>query len=712
MSSERRRALFSLVRAALVVCLMTMALDGGEDCRSTLSCSVSQDGSTATVTDQDGRHRALEAQQAGLARTPVAINRSGQGQPSEILGRQGKVLPQDYPPAASARSQPQKDGSIWGSIKDTIIPSAQAAEPPQRQHVNPFEEIDPDPTVQQQPDNGPPVFVRDTPEQSLKAADEADSRGDYATEVLILRPLAEGGNAVAQFNLGLMYDQGQGVQQNYAEAAKWYRLAAAQGNAGAQLNLGLMYDEGHGVHQDYSEAMKWYRLAAAQGNAGAQFNLGVMYTFGQGVQQNYAEAAKWYLLAAAHGDAHAQFNLGLMYAQGRGVKQNYAEAVKWYRLAAAQGEAGAQANLGVMYDTGHGVATNYVEAVKWYRLAAAQDDAGAQFNLGLMYDDGHGVHQDYSEAVKWYRLAAAQGNAGAQFNLGVMYHEGQGVPQDYVQAHMWMNLCAANATDPQKRHEAIQNRDQVARLMTPAQIAEAQQLARDWKSSAPGQEAATSQPPPQSPPTGHILSGSGFFVSGNGDVLTNAHVVEGCRTAEVTAQGGTAAAQIVARDTGIDLALLKVAERSPATAQLRLTVQQGDSVFAYGFPLTGLLSSGGNFTAGTVTALAGIQDDSRSLQISAPVQPGNSGGPLLDEAGNVVGVVVAKLDALKVARATDDLPQNVNFAIKATVAADFLGAHGVHYTEGKPGPSLPPSSIAERARALAVRIECEQVPPR
>jgi hypothetical protein len=109
-----------------------------------------------------------------------------------------------------------------------------------------------------------------------------------------------------------------------------------------------------------------------------------------------------------------------------------------------------------------------------------------------------------------------------------------------------------------------------------------------------------------------------------------------------------------------------------------------------------------------VTALAGIQDDSRSLQISAPVQPGSSGGPLLDEAGKVVGVVVAKLDALKVARVTEDMPQNVNFAIKATVAADFLGAHGVRYAEGNPGPPLAPSAIAERARAFTVRVECEQ----
>jgi TPR repeat protein len=539
-------------------------------------------------------------------------------------------------------------------------------------------------------------------------AQDAYRRGDYATELRLLQPLADEGDAWAQLIVGEAYRTGLGVPLDYAEAMKWYRLAAAQGNAPGQFSLGLMYDGGNGVPQSYTEAMKWYRLAAAQGDGNAQTSLGEMYDKGHGVPQNYTEAVKWYRLAAAQGHAGAQLNLGLMYGQGHGVPQNYAEAAKWYRLSAAQGEAGAQFGLGLMYVQGHGVPQNYAEAAKWYRLSAAQGNAWAQFNLGVMYDKGQGVEQNYAEAMKWCRLSAARGHAKAQTYLGVVYAMGHIVPQDYVQALMWLSLASANAEDAQTRNDALRLRDVTAGLMTRAQIAEAQQLAREWRPSVPGQQAAASQLQPQSPPTGQILSGSGFFVAGNGDVLTNAHVVEGCRTAEVTAQGRTAAAQIVARDTGIDLALLKVAQRSPATAQLRLTVQQGDSVFAYGFPLTGLLSSGGNFTAGTVTALAGIQDDSRSLQISAPVQPGNSGGPLLDEAGNVVGVVVAKLDALKVARATDDLPQNVNFAIKATVAADFLGAHGVRYAEGKPSSALPPNVIAERARAFTVRVECER----
>jgi TPR repeat protein len=120
------------------------------------------------------------------------------------------------------------------------------------------------------------------------------------------------------------------------------------------------------------------------------------------------------------------------------------------------------------------VIQDYAEAVKWYRLAAAQGDASAQFNLGVMYSSGQGVLQDYAEAVKWYRLAAAQGDASAQLNLGVMYGTGKGLLQDYIKAHALYNLSATkgNAT-------AMKNRDIVAKLMSPQQIADAQKLARD-----------------------------------------------------------------------------------------------------------------------------------------------------------------------------------------------------------------------------------------
>ena len=126
---------------------------------------------------------------------------------------------------------------------------------------------------------------------------------------------------------------------------------------------------------------------------------------------------------------------------------------------------------------------DFATATRLWRPLAEQGLAAAQFNLALMYDKGRGVPQDYVQVVKWYRLAADQGLAAAQSNLGTRYDEGRGVPQDYVQAHKWFNLAASQypASEKERRDIAVKNRDIVAAKMTPAQIAEAQKLAREWK---------------------------------------------------------------------------------------------------------------------------------------------------------------------------------------------------------------------------------------
>jgi predicted aspartyl protease len=165
-------------------------------------------------------------------------------------------------------------------------------------------------------------------------------------------------------------ERGRGVPKDYHEAIKWYRLAEAQGApALAQHNLGRMYENGWGVSKDYGEAIKWYRRAASQGEAYAQNNLGRMYENGWGVPKDDKEAANWYRLAAAQGNAIAQNNLGTTYRDGHGVPRDAKEAVKWYRLAASQGAATAQVNLGGMYLDGQGVPQNLVLAYMWFFIA-------------------------------------------------------------------------------------------------------------------------------------------------------------------------------------------------------------------------------------------------------------------------------------------------------------------------------------------------------
>ena len=157
-----------------------------------------------------------------------------------------------------------------------------------------------------------------------------------------------------------------------------------------------------------------------------------------------------------------------------------------YRLIKPMAEKGlpeAQFNLGLMYNNGQGVPQDYAEAVTWYRKAAEKGFAEAQYNLGTMCYRGQGVPQNYPEAVTWYSKAAEQGNAKGQYSLGMMFYRGRGVPKDYVLAHMWLNLATSRypALEKAKREWAEIFRDIAASKMTPAQLAEAKKLAKEWK---------------------------------------------------------------------------------------------------------------------------------------------------------------------------------------------------------------------------------------
>ncbi|WP_188849040.1 S1C family serine protease [Aureimonas glaciei] len=180
---------------------------------------------------------------------------------------------------------------------------------------------------------------------------------------------------------------------------------------------------------------------------------------------------------------------------------------------------------------------------------------------------------------------------------------------------------------------------------------------------------------PQGPETDS--SGSGFVVSADGWVLTNAHVAGSCRQVLVGTYGP---ADSVVLDRVNDLALVHVGARLGPPLRLAAGMPRlGEDVLALGFPLRSILADSLNVTRGNVSSLLGLANDARYLQISAPVQPGNSGGPLVDLSGRVVGVVTAKLDAVAIADATGDIPQSINFAIRPDAVAKFLTANGIAF---------------------------------
>jgi serine protease Do len=226
--------------------------------------------------------------------------------------------------------------------------------------------------------------------------------------------------------------------------------------------------------------------------------------------------------------------------------------------------------------------------------------------------------------------------------------------------------------------------------------------------NTPEPTPSTSPPAPaqvSAPEAEETSTGTGFVVSLQGDVLTNAHVVHGC--SEISYDG--LPATMTASSETFDLALLKVAEWrgesvatfSPSPAKLN------SDVTAIGYPLTGLLS-GLNVTRGAVSSNLGFGGDMAGMQITAPVQPGNSGGPLLAADGEVVGVVVSKLDASYVADLTGDIPQNVNFAIRGEIAKLFLFQNGIEPILGTSDAAVLPVDLAENASGFTGLIECRQ----
>lgn len=202
-------------------------------------------------------------------------------------------------------------------------------------------------------------------------------------------------------------------------------------------------------------------------------------------------------------------------------------------------------------------------------------------------------------------------------------------------------------------------------------------------------------------------SGTAFAVAPE-LLVTNQHVVADCSSIEVISADGRRRGSVVVADADVDLAVLRASGLKGTTALLRnpRVVRLGESVMVFGFPLAGSLSSGGIFTSGLVNALRGLRDSAGALQISAPVHPGNSGGPLLDESGLVIGVVKARLDALPAARATGDIPQNVNFAISLEVLADFLSKNKIAFRDAAASAPLHTARVAEAAQGFTHRVEC------
>ena len=532
--------------------------------------------------------------------------------------------------------------------------------------------------------------------------------GDFTAALREWRPLAEAGDERAQYYLGIMYANGEGVPENSRQAAYWFRKSARQGNSQSQYHLGMLYANGEGVPEDDTQAVYWFRKSARQGDARAQFNLGVMYEFGEGVPEDDRQAMNWYQQAAEQGHARAQFGLGRMHADGAGAPRDNVQAYAWFNLAAARGDERVQ------------------QLAKRRKASVREEMTSTQIIEAQLIS---GVIADRIDRATGIDLPQPSPSASpAPPTDGQM--QAPGAPasavsplQDTVRQSQIYLAALGYSPGPADGLIGKRTRSAVQRFQRHAGLTPTGQITGELlqRLQAAITEGQADELPPQPESNG---SGSGFVVNRAGEILTSHHAIERCANAGATITFGDAShhATVQARDTENDLALLVASDEScawwsptcsavfdrPASFSQLPRANLGAEVAVAGYPLRGLLAPTLNVTRGNVSALTGLGNEAKWLQISAPVQHGNSGGPVLDKAGNVIGVVTAKLNAVRTAQETGDVPQNVNFALKGAVVRSFLEIHGIDYSRQPSDEALAPEALATLAHGFTVAVTCEE----
>lgn len=531
-------------------------------------------------------------------------------------------------------------------------------------------------------------------------------------------------------------------QKDYREAERLYLKAIDLGVAEANHGLGNLYLYGldglsnklnlqktkvpKDLQGDIEKAIKYFEQAANLGVPRSMVAMYRLHSVTEYKRVNRDEANRWLQKASElenpkdlgeaasalyHGSYTNIEKFKYVSLDEFNPEQSWAKDAKpLLERAANAGDVASQILLSKILLNGY---TGYKDeslGVKYLAKAAAANDTWSQVMLGRRYMSGSSVFQDYSTARENFFKAASSEKSDiygqeAQYLLGILAENGFGVEKDLVLAHAWYNIAATNGYEKAEPRRSI-----ITRKLSAEELAEAQTLAKNWK---PGDElnrssshhaVAQTAGEPKKTNTGTM-----FYISSDGFAVTNNHVVAECR--QVKIEGSSDSARIVTQDAANDLALIKIDGGKKQHAEIIANpskIRQGEEIVVFGFPLNSLLSSGGNLTPGVVSALTGLGNNTNQIQITAAIQPGSSGSPVLNSKGDVVGVVSSKLSDSKMAKATGQVGQTINFAISAQTLKSFLDAHRIDYTSGAKFISLgkDAADLAAEARKWTTVVEC------
>lgn len=291
--------------------------------------------------------------------------------------------------------------------------------------------------------------------------------------------LARSGDVRAQRMMGDRFERGNGVDQNYRTAVRWYTAAAKRGDVISQRNLGYLFETGLAGERNYGEAEKWYRLAAGQGDPEAQRSLAHLYAQGLTGEIRKAEAAKWRDRAAGRttfepADEISRMRREIVTAVAPRAPVPEARAITASAIAESlDGRPGSQTRIDRPVDVGFAFNRNHP--------AAARGDLHAQYRLGMIYLTGRGVPRDIERARQWLHTSAEGGYARAQAALGAMYANGIGAMRNVVLAYFWFKLAEERLPPGRTQTMAVTYRQNAEQVMTAEQKLEAQQLAHEWQ---------------------------------------------------------------------------------------------------------------------------------------------------------------------------------------------------------------------------------------
>lgn len=532
--------------------------------------------------------------------------------------------------------------------------------------------------------------------------------------------------------LGYRMLNGFGMPPKPNKGIELLTLAAEAGNHDATCELFWPLTQGRYTKKNAELAFKLLRKAQENHHPRAYGLIARCYMFGVGTTKDEHKAVDALRRGATYDDPECLEWLGNIFLKGMaGQQRSIAEALHHLERATKKGaldsyrplheayremgddraalntlKAGAEAGatdcrilLGMAYGFGTlGESVDQAKALPHYLIAAEAGNHVAKYFAADLLISGKDVPKDLVKGVRYLKSAAANNVYGAQHLLALLYAQGQGVPQDASLAYFWANLAASlNADDD----DYGKLRDSLGEKLGATELTKVQGQCRTWLS-----RKATEDTKEDSGPGGGG-SGSGIIFTADGLVLTNHHVTAaGTSYTIITSDGQEIPATIVAQDADLDVAVLRLRTRfvsanfrTPPPIISSAKARSGEKVFTVGHPLAGLLSTEAKYNEGTISALSGMKDDQHLMQISVPIQPGNSGGPLANSRGEVVGLIVSTINGSALLKQENIMAQNINFAIKADPIRGFLQENSLS------PPAYPaPSDPVEHVKAFAVKV--------